>query len=83
MPQPLEDMLIRVWQEAMVEQAKAVSVSGSTYPVKHSKRRALTQVDFTFADKKTARPRATGPMSRAQSAIASPSTSIPIFFILR
>ena len=52
MPPPLEDILISVWHQAMVEQATAVSIGGSTYPVKHTNRRALTQVDFTFADKK-------------------------------
>jgi hypothetical protein len=51
MPQLLEDILVSVWRQAMVEQAKAVSIGGSTYPVKHTNRRALIQVDFTFEDR--------------------------------
>ena len=51
MPQLLEDILISIWRQAMVEQCKAVSIGASTYPVKHTNRRALIQVDFIFDDR--------------------------------
>src|SRR5260370_17756639 len=51
MPQLLEDILISVWRQAMVEQAKSVKIDGSSYPVKSTNRRGLIQIDFAFADR--------------------------------
>ncbi len=44
-----EETLIEVWRQALVENAKAVKVSGESYPVRPTPKRGLRQVDFTFA----------------------------------
>jgi len=47
----LEDMLIHVWQQAMVEGARSVEIEEHSYPVRRTARRGLRQVDFRFAGK--------------------------------
>jgi hypothetical protein len=51
MPQLLGDILISVWLQAMVENARAVKIDSSTYPVKSTNRRGLKQVDFAFDER--------------------------------
>src|SRR6266853_3704100 len=44
----LDETLIEVWRQALVENAKAVKVSGESYPVRPTPKRGLREVDFTF-----------------------------------
>jgi hypothetical protein len=44
----LEETLISVWRQTLVENAKVVELAGQKYPVRHTARRGLCQVDFTF-----------------------------------
>jgi hypothetical protein len=43
-----EDALIEVWRQALVENATAVELDGSRYPVRCTPKRGLRQVDFVF-----------------------------------
>src|SRR6266702_8374711 len=43
-----EEILIEVWQQALVENVKAVRASGERYPVSRTPKRGLRQVDFVF-----------------------------------
>lgn len=43
-----EQILVEVWRQALVENAKAVRVGGESYPVRRTPRRGLRQVDFVF-----------------------------------
>src|SRR5690349_2498432 len=43
-----EQTLIEVWQQVLVEGAKAVRVGGESYPVRRTPKRGLRQVNFTF-----------------------------------
>jgi len=47
----LESTLLAVWQQALVEQASAVTVEGHTFPVRNTPKRGLKQVDFRFGDR--------------------------------
>jgi len=44
----LDETLIEVWQQALVENAKAVKVGGESYPVRRTPKRGLLEVDFMF-----------------------------------
>lgn len=44
----LEETLISVWRQTLVENTKVVELAGQKYPVRHTARRGLCQVDFTF-----------------------------------
>jgi hypothetical protein len=44
----LEEALIFVWRQALVEKADAVELAGHKYPVRHTPKRGLVQVDFRF-----------------------------------
>jgi hypothetical protein len=44
----LEEALIEVWRQALVENAKAVTVDGESYAVRRTPKRGLRQVDFVF-----------------------------------
>lgn len=48
MPDTLEDALISVCKQALVENKKAVELAGKSFPVRHTAKRRLRQVDFTF-----------------------------------
>ena len=44
----LEAILISVWRQAMVEEAKTVSVDGGSFAVRKTSRSRLREVDFRF-----------------------------------
>lgn len=43
-----DQMLIEVWRQALVESAKTVELGSERYPVRHTPKRGLRQVDFVF-----------------------------------
>jgi hypothetical protein len=47
-PESLEKALLEVWRQAMVEDAEAIQLEGSRFPVKRTTRHRLRQVDFVF-----------------------------------
>ncbi len=47
---PFEETLIEVWQQALVENAKAVKVGRESYPGRRTPKRGLRQVDFVFEE---------------------------------
>ena len=46
----LEETLISVWRQTLVEEAKAVTVSGMRFPMRRTSRLGLREVDFQFED---------------------------------
>lgn len=44
----LEEILVSVWRQAMVEEAKTVTVEGRNFPVRRTSRSRLREVDFQF-----------------------------------
>lgn len=44
----LEETLVSVWQQTMVDEAKAVTVEGRSFPVRRTNRSRLREVDFQF-----------------------------------
>jgi hypothetical protein len=46
----LEETLISLWRQALVEESKAVTVSGMSFPVRRTSRLGLLEVDFQFED---------------------------------
>ena len=48
MLESLEQTLISVWHQALVEDAKTVTVNGQDYPVWRTSRSKLREVDFQF-----------------------------------
>jgi hypothetical protein len=46
----LEETLISVWRQVLVEESKAVTVSGMSFPVRRTSRLGLREVDFQFED---------------------------------
>ena len=44
----LEETLISVWRQAMVEEAKTVTVEDGNFPVRRTSRSRLREVDFQF-----------------------------------
>jgi hypothetical protein len=43
-----EQVLIEVWRQALVENAKVVVLGNARYPVQHTPKKGLRQVDFVF-----------------------------------
>ena len=43
-----EDMLIEVWRQTIVENAKILTLGEQHFPVRRTAKRGLRQVDFTF-----------------------------------
>ena len=48
MKSSFEETLIDVWRQALVENAKVVALGTERYPVRHTPKRGLRQVDFLF-----------------------------------
>jgi hypothetical protein len=46
MPANLEEILISVWQQVLVDEAKIVNVCGQSFPVQRTSRSRLREVDF-------------------------------------
>ena len=46
MPARLEEILISVWQQVLVDEAKVVNVCGQSFPVQRTSRSRLCEVDF-------------------------------------
>jgi|SRR5437667_9269659 hypothetical protein len=44
----LEEMLISVWQQALVDEGKIVTLEGRNFPVRRTSRSRLRDVDFQF-----------------------------------
>jgi hypothetical protein len=45
-----EDALISVWRQALVENARTVTLNDRKYPVRRTSRSKLREVDFKFGD---------------------------------
>jgi hypothetical protein len=45
----LDKVLLSVWRQALVEQKKRVRLGDDSYPVRHTSKSKLAQVDFDFA----------------------------------
>jgi len=45
----LDDALFSVWRQALVEGKKRVHLGADSYPVQHTSKNKLAQVDFDFA----------------------------------
>jgi hypothetical protein len=43
-----EEALLSVWRQALVDSAKRVTVGGDSFPVRHTPKHKLAQVDFEF-----------------------------------
>ena len=48
MKSSFEQMLIEVWRQTIVENAKTVELGAERSPVRHTPKRGLRQVDFVF-----------------------------------
>jgi hypothetical protein len=46
----LEEILISVWRQAMVENARAVTLEDKEFPVRRTSRSRLREVDFQFEE---------------------------------
>src|SRR5580692_3789265 len=46
-----EDTLLSVWRQALVEDRKTVTLEGVQYPVRHTSRSKLREIDFRFEEK--------------------------------
>lgn len=44
----LEETLISVWKQALVEQARSVTIENRAFPVRRTSRSRLREVDFQF-----------------------------------
>jgi hypothetical protein len=47
----LEEILISVWRQTLIENAKYVEIDGVKYPVRATSKRELRQVDFRFENR--------------------------------
>jgi hypothetical protein len=47
----LEEALLSVWQQVMVENARAATLGEESYPVRRTSRSKLREVDFKFEDR--------------------------------
>lgn len=45
-----EQVLIEVWRQALVENAKTIELGSASYSVQRTPKRGFRQVDFTFED---------------------------------
>ena len=48
MASSLEETLISVWRQALVDDAKTVTLEGETFPIRRTSRAKLREVDFRF-----------------------------------
>ena len=48
MKSPLEETLVEVWRQTLVENAPAVVLGAERFPVRHTPKRGLREVDFVF-----------------------------------
>jgi hypothetical protein len=48
MASSLEEVLIEVWRQSLVENAKVVELGADRFPIKRTPKRRLRQVDFVF-----------------------------------
>jgi hypothetical protein len=46
-----ESILADVWRQALVDRAAHVTIDGEIYPVRHTLKKELRQVDFLFAER--------------------------------
>ena len=46
----IEEILVSVWRQALVEEARTVTVGGKSFPVRRTSRSRLREVDFQFED---------------------------------
>ncbi len=44
----LEDTLLIVWRQSLVENKRAVTLEGQSFPVRSTAKRKLKQIDFQF-----------------------------------
>ena len=44
----VEEVLLEVWRQAVVQNAKTINVNGESYTVRRIAKRRLAQVDFVF-----------------------------------
>jgi len=47
-PTPLDEAFLSVWRQALLDSAKEVTLGNKIYPVRHTAKRRLAQVDFEF-----------------------------------
>jgi len=45
----LDEALLSVWRQALLEHKKRVALADDSYPVQHTSKHKLAQVDFDFA----------------------------------
>src|SRR5712692_371626 len=50
MASTIEQILVSVWRQALVDEAKTVTVGGKSFPVRRTTRSRLREVDFQFED---------------------------------
>ena len=48
MASSLEETLISVWRQALVDDARTVTLESESYPVRRTRRAKLREVDFRF-----------------------------------
>jgi hypothetical protein len=48
----LDEPLLSVWRQALVERKKRVRVGEDSYPVQHTTKSRLAQIDFEFAGRR-------------------------------
>ncbi len=46
--EPLEQVLLAVWRQTLVDGARYVKLGAEQFPVRHTAKRGLRQVDFMF-----------------------------------
>jgi hypothetical protein len=51
MPASLETVLVSVWQQSLIDKKKTVDLDGETYPIRHTSKSKLKQIDFRFEDR--------------------------------
>jgi hypothetical protein len=52
MTMSLEETLISVWRQALVEDARSVTLESGSYPVRRTSRSKLREVDFKFEEQR-------------------------------
>jgi len=53
---PLEETLVEVWRQTLVENVSTVVFGAQRFPVRHTPKRNLREVDFVFDMRGTSRP---------------------------
>jgi hypothetical protein len=46
-----ESALLSVWQQSLIDKKKTVDLDGGTYPVRHTSKSKLKQIDFRFENR--------------------------------